>query len=187
MTASHEVELRNLIELGNVENTENEPRRGVSQKLCEARSECHVRNRTEKGLEYDLEVASKKRALKDLKLRISTANTSLKEQKDFIKLRFLKDSLEADLNNFNTIHENVTDLLIRLELVDTEHTTHDEYTITNDAAMECLADLKGNIKDLELEHAELLSQRSPDPKNRTQISLAARAQQHPLSSPQLKP
>ena len=61
MSVSHEVELANLIELGNnVENTENESTRGVSQKLCEARLECRVRNRTEKGLEYDLEVASKK-------------------------------------------------------------------------------------------------------------------------------
>ena len=119
-------------------------------------------NHTEKGLEYDLEVASKKRerALKDLKLRISAANTSLREGEDLIKLNFLKDGLEADLNNFKTIHEKVTDLLIRLGLVDTEQTMHDEYTITNNAVMECLADLKANIKDLELERAELLSQRS---------------------------
>ena len=180
MSASHEVQLRNLIELGNVENTENEPRRGFSQKLCEARSECHVGNRTEKGLEYDLKrdwnMASKKRerALKDLKLRISTANTSLRERKDFIKL---------SLNNFKTIHKNVTDLLLRLELVDTEQTTHDEYTITNDAAMECLADVKANIKENAL---NCYRKDRPDPKKRTQISLAARAQQHPVSSPQLK-
>lgn len=102
----------------------------------------------------------RERALKDLKLRISTANTSLREREDLIKLNFLKDSLEADLNNFKTIHENVTDLLIRLEVVDTEQTTHNEYTITNNAAMECLAVLKANIKDLESERAELLSQRS---------------------------
>ena len=115
-------------------------------------------------------------------MRISTANTSLRERKDFIKLSFLKDSLEADLNNFKTLHENVTDVLIRLELVDTEQTTHDEYTITNDAAMECLADLKANIKENAL---NCYRKNRPDPKIPTQISLAARA--HPLSSPQLKP
>ena len=90
----------------------------------------HVRNvASETALKRDWNMTSKwhrktrERALKDLKLRISTANTSLREREDLIKLNFLKDSLEANFNNFKTIHENMTDLLIRLELIDTEQTT----------------------------------------------------------------
>lgn len=44
----------------------------------------------------------------------------LREWEDFIKLNFLKDSFEVDLNNFKIIYENVIDLLIRLEFVDIE-------------------------------------------------------------------
>ena len=56
MSASHEVELGNLIELGNsVENTENESTRGVSRNYAK-----HVRNvASETALKRDWKMTSK--------------------------------------------------------------------------------------------------------------------------------
>ena len=51
-------------------------------------------------------------------------------------------------------------LLIRLSLNKREQKEHDEYVVLNNAALECLADVKVRIKDQEIERVELLSQRS---------------------------
>ena len=51
-------------------------------------------------------------------------------------------------------------LLIRLGLNKREQKEHDEYVVLNNAALECLADVKVRIKDQEIERVELLSQRS---------------------------
>ena len=79
---------------------------------------------------------------------------------DLVKLNACKDGLEAELNDCKTVHESVTDLLIRLELAEREQRVHSEYVDLNNAALECLADVKVRIKDQEIERAELLSQRS---------------------------
>lgn len=52
------------------------------------------------------------------------------------------------------------DLLIRLGLDEREQREHDQYVRLNDAALQCLADIKVGIKDQEIERVELLSQRS---------------------------
>ena len=61
-----------------------------------------------------------------------------------------KDGLEAALNTFQTAHENVTDLLMRLELPGREQEKHDEFLEENNAALICLAEVKVKIKDQEL-------------------------------------
>ena len=68
--------------------------------------------------------------------------------------------MEAALNTFKAAHENVTDLLIRLELAEREQQINDKFLKINDAALECLADIKVKIKDQELERVELLSKKS---------------------------
>lgn len=77
-----------------------------------------------------------------------------------MKLNACKDALEDELNNFKAVHENVTDLLVRLEYSDREQRRHDEYRSLNQAALECLADLKVRIKDQEIQRVELPSLRS---------------------------
>ena len=71
-----------------------------------------------------------------------------------------KDGLEAALNTFQTAHENVTDLLMRLELPGREQEKHDEFLEENNAALICLAEVKVKIKDQEMERVELISQKS---------------------------
>ena len=134
----------------------------VGTKECEERSERRNRNRTERGLEFDLEIGTKKkeRAAKDLQFRIDAAYESLREPADLVKLNACKDGLQAALDKFKTAHENLIDLLIRLGLNEREQREHDQYVGLNDAALECLADIKVRIKDQEIERVELLSQRS---------------------------
>lgn len=134
----------------------------VGTKECEERSERRNRNRTERGLEFDLEIGTKKkeRAAKDLQFRIDAAYESLREPADLVKLNACKDGLQAALDKFKTVHENSIDLLIRLGLNEREQMEHDQYVGLNDAALECLADIKVRIKDQEIERVELLSQRS---------------------------
>lgn len=128
----------------------------------EERSERRNRNRTEKGLQFDLEIGTKKRerAVKDVWSRIDAIYECLREPLDLVKLNACKDGLEAELNNCKAVHENVTDLLIRLKLAEREQKIHDEYVDLNTAALECLADVKVKIKDQEIERVELFSQRS---------------------------
>lgn len=134
----------------------------VANEECEERPERRSRNRTEKGLEFDLEIGTKKRqrAIKDLRSRVDAIYESLREPADLVKLNACKDGLEAELNTFKAVHENVTDLLIRLELAEKEKEIHDEFFDVNNAALECLADIKVRIKDQEIERVELLSQKS---------------------------
>ena len=134
----------------------------IDAKECEQRSERRSRNRTETGLECDLEIGAKKqeRAAKDVQSRIDAAYESLREPADLVKLNACKDGLQAELDNLKTVHENLIDLLIRLELNEREQREHDRYVALNDAALECLADIKIRIKDQEIERVELLSQRS---------------------------
>ena len=134
----------------------------IDAKECEERSERHSRNRTERGLEFDLEIGAKKqeRAAKDTQSRLDAAYESLREPADLVKLNACKDSLQAELDNLKTVHENLIDLLIRLELNEREQREHDRYVALNNAALECLADIKIRIKDQEIERVELLSQRS---------------------------
>jgi len=82
---------------------------------CEERSERRNRNRTEKGLQFDLEIGTKRkeRAAKDVRSRIDATYESLREPADLVKLKACKDGLEAELNNFKSVHENVTDLIHR--------------------------------------------------------------------------
>jgi len=144
------------------DNDETKVNSHVDTEECEERSECRNRNRTEKGLQFDLEIGTKRkeRAAKDVRSRIDATYESLREPADLVKLNACKDGLEAELNNFKSVHENVTDLLIRLGLNEREQKEHDEYVVLNNAALECLADVKVRIKDQEIERVELLSQRS---------------------------
>ena len=66
------------------------------------------RNRTEKGLQFDLEISTKRkeRAAKDVRSRIGATYESLREPADLVKLNACKDGLEAELNNFKSVHEN---------------------------------------------------------------------------------
>ena len=79
---------------------------------------------------------------------------------DLVKLNAYKDGLEVDLNTLQAVHENVTDLLMRLGLPGREQEKHDEFLDVKNAALECLAQIKVNIKDQEMERVELISQRS---------------------------
>ena len=54
---------------------------------------------------------------------------------DLVKLNVNKDGLEADLNTFQAAHENVTDLLIRLELPEREQEIHDEFLNMNNVVL----------------------------------------------------
>ena len=134
----------------------------VTNEEFEECRERRSRNRTEKGLELDLEIGTKKRqrSMKDLRSRTNAIYASLREPADLVKLNACKDGLEADLKTFQAAHENVTDLLIRLELPETEQEIHDEFLDVNNAALECLADIKVRIKDQEIERVELVSQNS---------------------------
>jgi len=152
--------------------------------------ECRERrskNRTEKGLEFDMEIGMKKRqtSLKDLRWRINTIYESLREPVDLIKLNAYKDGLEAALNTFQTAHENVTDLLMRLELPGREQEKHDEFLEVNNAALECLAEVRVKIKDQEMERVELISQKSL--RSRRSASSLDRRQRPPRSERQSKP
>ena len=102
----------------------------------------------------------KRKAAKDVRSRIDATYESLREPADLVKLNACKDGLEAELNNFKSVHENVTDLFIGLGLNEREQKEHDEYVVLNNAALESLADVKVRIKDQEIERVELLSQRS---------------------------
>lgn len=88
----------------------------IDAKECEERLERHSRNCTERGLEFDLEIGAKKqeRAAKDTQSRLDAAYESLREP----------DSLQAELDNLKTVHENLIDLLIRLELNEREQREH---------------------------------------------------------------
>ena len=65
----------------------------------------------------------------------------------------------------------MTDLLIRLKLTKREQKIHEQYVDLNNAALECLADVKVKIKDQEIERAELLSQRSQRSRKSSSSSL----------------
>ena len=143
----------------------NESPEEISHVTYEEFEECQERrsrNRTEKGLEFDLEIGTKKRqrSMKDLRSRIEAIYESLREPADLVKLNVCKDGLEADLNTFQAAHENVTDLLIRLELPEEEQEMHYEFHDAKNAALECLAEIKVKIKDQEIDRDELLSQKS---------------------------
>jgi len=126
------------------DNEETKKNSHVDTEECEERSERCSRNRTEKGFQFDLEIGIKRKegAAKDVRSRKDATYESLREPEDLVKL-----GLEAELNNFNSIHENVTDLLIRLGLNEREQKEHDEYVVSKNAALECLADVKVRIKD----------------------------------------
>lgn len=134
----------------------------VTNEEFEECRERRSRNRTEKGLELDLEIGTKKRqrSMKDLRSRMNAIYASLREPADLVKLNACKDGLEADANTFQAAHENVTDLLIRLELPEREQEAHDEFLDVNNAALECLADIRVRIRDQEMERVELVSQKS---------------------------
>ena len=134
----------------------------VANEEFEECRERRSRNRTEKGLELDLDIGTKKRqrSMKDPRSRTNAIYASLREPADLVKLNACKDSLEADLKTFQAAHENVTDLLIRLEPPETEQEIHDEFLDVNNAALECLADIKVRIEDQEIERVELVSQNS---------------------------
>ena len=134
----------------------------VTNEEFEECRERQSRNRTEKGLELDLEIGTKKRqrSMKDLRSRTNAIYASLREPADLAKLNACKDGLEVDLKTFQAAHENVTNLLIRLELPETEQEIHDEFLDVNNAALECLADIKVRIKDQEIERVELVLQNS---------------------------
>ena len=62
---------------------------------------------------------------------MDTIYESLRKPVDLVKLNTYKDGLEADINAFQAAQENVTDLLIRLELPDKEQLIHDEFLGVN--------------------------------------------------------
>ena len=134
----------------------------VTNEKFEECPENRRRNRTEKGLEFDSEIGTKKRhrSINDLRSRIDAIYESLREPADLVKLNACKDGLEAALNTYKAAHENVTGLLTRLECAEMEQQINDEFLKVNDAALECLADIKVRIKDQELEKVELFSQKS---------------------------
>ena len=97
------------------DNEETKVNSHVDTEECEERSERRNRNRTKKGLQFDLEIGTKRkeRAAKDVRSRIDATYESLREPADLVKLNACKDGLEAELNNFKSVHENVTDLIHR--------------------------------------------------------------------------
>ena len=143
-------------------NEETKEKNHVDTEECEERSERRSRNRNEKGLQFVLEIGTKRkeRAAKYVRSRVEATYESLREPADLLKLNACKDGLEAELNNFKSVHESVTDRLIRLGLNDREQQEHDEHVVFNNAVLECLADVKVRIKDQEIERFELPSQRS---------------------------
>lgn len=134
----------------------------ITLKECETRLECRTRSRTEKGLYYNLVIATKKKnkASISLRSRMQGVDMSLKNSEDLDKLMAGKDGLEADINSFKSLHEDVIDLLIKLDLDENQEKETADYTALFNACLECLADVRTRIKDQELERAELLSQRS---------------------------
>lgn len=98
--------------------------------------------------------------MKDIRLRINAIYESLRDPGDLVKLNVCKDGLEADLNTFQAAHENMTDLLIRLELPEREQEIHYKFQDVKNAALECLADIKVKMKDQEIDRCELISQKS---------------------------
>ena len=79
---------------------------------------------------------------------------------DLVKLNACKDVLELHLNTFQAAHENLTDLLMRLEPPEKEQEKHDEFLDVNNAVLECLAEIQVRIKDQEMKRVELISQKS---------------------------
>ena len=79
----------------------------VANKEFEECRERRSRNRTEKGLEFDLEIGTKKRqtSLKDLRSRMNTIYETLREPVDLVKLNACKDGLEVNLRTFQAAHE----------------------------------------------------------------------------------
>ena len=142
--------------------SENAEESSVAPMECKARSECRARTRTEKGLHYNLEIAVKKKdnAMSALRSRMYNADMMLTNSEDIVKLTAGQDGLEAEMKTFKTLHENVIDLLIKLDLKESQQTEIEDYTSLYDAYLECLADVKMRIKDQEMECAELLSHRS---------------------------
>ena len=84
-----------------------EERSHVTNEEFEECRERRSRNRTEKGLELDLEIGTKKRqrSMKDLRSRMNAIYASLREPADLVKLNACKDGLEADVNTFQAAHE----------------------------------------------------------------------------------
>lgn len=75
----------------------------VTNEEFEECRERRSRNRTEKGLELDLEIGTKKRqrSMKDLRSRMNAIYASLREPADLVKLNACKDGLEADVNTLD--------------------------------------------------------------------------------------
>ena len=82
------------------DNEETKVNSHVDTEECEERSECRNRNRTEKGLQFDLEIGTKRkeRAVKDVRSGIDATYESLREPADLVKLNACKDGLEAELD-----------------------------------------------------------------------------------------
>ena len=112
--------------------------------------------------------------MKELRSRIGAIYESLREPANLVKLNVCKDGLEADLKTFPAAHENVTYLLIRLELPEREQEIHYEFHDVKNAALECLAEIKVKIKDQEIDRDELLSQKSLRSRKSTDILLPDR-------------
>lgn len=96
---------------------------------------------------------------------MNTIYESLRELVDLVKLNAYKDGLEVDLNTLQATHENVTDLLMRLELPGRERET---WQVPQ--REKCLAEIKVKIKDQEMERVELISWQSL-PSRRSVLSI----------------
>ena len=112
----------------------------------------------------------------------------LREPVDLEKLNACRDSLEVDLNTFQAADENVTDLLMRLELPEMEREKHDGFLDVNNTAFdrECLAEIKVRMKDQEMERVELISQKSLRSRKKNRHRPFNRRQQPPQSERQSK-
>jgi len=132
----------------------------------EERMECRTKKRSQKGLEMDLDVARKKRnkAANSLKTRIKNIYESLRLPLDIAKLIAFKDAIEFDMGRTNKLQDDVTDLLIKVG--DDSESDENQFK-TGDSAIECLADVKTKLKDLEIERTTLLSRKSSSRSSRS--------------------
>ena len=135
----------------------------VIPKEFQTRSECgRERTKTEKGLNYDLEVAKRKiaQAVKTINKRLPQVNALLRENADLVRLMAGKDGLESEIDALRSQHKEIEDKFIRLNLTEELQSDADEYERLINTCLESLADLKMRIKDQEMERMELISQRS---------------------------
>lgn len=141
---------------------------GTTTEICETRSECRLRARTEKGLEMDLQIAKtkKNKAGKDLKKRIQDSYEILRAPSDLVKITACIEGLDIEMNRFRAISDQVLDLLIQTG-DDGDIKDDGQFTTLWESSLECMADLKTKKKDLEFERSEMLSQRSSKKSNRS--------------------